>query len=849
MDDDSRFQTHTPVPLRQARPPENATADSELGSKRSLFAQLMKTPRIGRHRSLDLGALVAESAVNAIVTIRFCQTVAFDTTSAVASEASGFVVDKERGIILTNRHVACAGPFVGEAVFQNREQVNVHTIYRDPIHDFGFLKYSPSDVKYYDVHELPLDPSRAKLGTEIRIIGNDAGEELSILAGQISRIDRNAPDFGPMTYNDFNTFYLQAAASSSGGSSGSPVIDIHGSAIALQAAGRNEGATDFFLPLDRVKRALELVQAGKPVDRGDIQVQFHVAETVLPEGPGDIAGLVTGDVLVSINERIVTKFADLDEILDNSIGKQVRTVIERDGDRVEHMIEVQDVNSITPDRFVEMGGAVLHNLSYQLARYYCVQATGVFVAQVWGMLPLEDAGEGVVIRSVDGHETPTLDDFIQVIRRIPDRTRVPVVYYSLNDIHEETSGHWTDMNIYTRSDDTGVWECETVDPPSEVCQVEQQTARFATSANPNCADYHSVADSGPLLHAMDDQCIPKLLGKTPVRTAQLATKGNSEGDQLMLHAYNDGKGLASIRAMVSTVGPMTITKHSPPRFRSINADWFKLDTRAAQKYNTGVLTDMDGVVSGMWVSYIDDMDDEGTNNEYFYGLDVCKILPVLEPLRRDEHPKLRTLGVELSTISLVEARHLGLDRSWIGRIEDVSPHHRQLLMISRIVCGSRCSDVLNPLDVVLTVDGKVATQFADFDRAFSAPSLTLQVLRHKQVVEWSGAILHEPHTAVRQQCRQLPSRTYVSYNAYGSPAYTAGMAPTSFVTHVEDMETPDLDAFLSTAKSSFVCVRIVGLDKIPSVISVKLNTHYWPTVELVKDSSRPNGWNRIHYDS
>ncbi|KAJ1931937.1 hypothetical protein FBU59_006541, partial [Linderina macrospora] len=192
MDDDNRFQTHTPVPLRQARPPENAMADSEMGSRRSLFAQLLKGPRIGRHRSLDLGVidkgkaqrglqipnlvreyqllqqqllqdlpeqvlphtshwqLVAENAVNAIVTIRFCQAVAFDTTSAVASEASGFVVDKERGIILTNRHVACAGPFVGEAVFQNREQVNVHTIYRDPIHDFGFLRYSPSDVKYYD---------------------------------------------------------------------------------------------------------------------------------------------------------------------------------------------------------------------------------------------------------------------------------------------------------------------------------------------------------------------------------------------------------------------------------------------------------------------------------------------------------------------------------------------------------------------------------------------------------------------------------------------------------------------------------------------------------------------------
>ncbi|KAI8326208.1 trypsin-like serine protease [Martensiomyces pterosporus] len=960
---------------------------------------------MGRHRSLDLDAFdggshtllgvnalgrlaqapsilldqpltsrwqqVSEKAANAVVTIRFCQAFPFDTMGAVASEASGFVVDKERGIILTNRHVACAGPFVGEAVFQNREQVNVHAIYRDPIHDFGFLKYSPEDVKYYQVQEIPLDPSKARIGTEIRIIGNDAGEELSILAGQISRVDRNAPDFGPMTYNDFNTFYLQAAASSSGGSSGSPVIDIHGSAIGLQAAGRNQSATDFFLPLDRVKRALELIQQGERAGRGDIQVQFlyepfdyvrriglsqeteakvrqHdseeigmlVIETVLPEGPGDRAGLVTGDVLVSIDGRIVTKFVHVDEIMDSCIGKEVRVLVERDGESVECLVAVEDVDGITPDRFVEMGGAVIHDLSYQLARYYCVPVCGVFVAQVWGMLPLEDAGEGVIIRSVDGHPTHTLDDFVQVIRQVPDRARVPVVYYSLNDIHEEyvhiveNERHWTDMNLYTRNDLTGVWDRQTIDPPPAVCENEEQTARFATSSNPtvqaiipSLVQVHfyipwminafpvcrrtgtglvvdaerglvaisrsivpfelgdlslTVAESvtipaavvylHPTLNFAIAQYDPALLGKTQTRSARLSARPVAEGDRLMLHTYNSGKGLANIRAAVSTVEPMSIPKHSPPRFRSINASWFKLDTRVAQKYNTGVLTDYDGVVCGMWVSFVDDSDDEGNNSEYFYGLDACQMLPVLDPLRVGGKPRIRTLGVELTTISLVEARHLGLDRKWISRIEEVCPEHRQLLMISRVACDSRCSGALRPLDVVLTVDGEVATRYPSFDKAFGAAQLKMSVLRNKKVVDvaaetdeedgtdtrriiqWSGAIMHEPHKAVSQQCRELPSRTYVSYNAYGSPAYTAGMAPTSFITHVEDMETPDLDAFveavskLSDTTSGFVCVRIVGIDRIPAVISVKVNPHYWPTIELVKDSAEPNGWNRIHYN-
>jgi S1-C subfamily serine protease len=44
-----------------------------------------------------------ERAVKAIVSIRFSQVAAFDTESAETSEASGFIVDAERGIILTNR--------------------------------------------------------------------------------------------------------------------------------------------------------------------------------------------------------------------------------------------------------------------------------------------------------------------------------------------------------------------------------------------------------------------------------------------------------------------------------------------------------------------------------------------------------------------------------------------------------------------------------------------------------------------------------------------------------------------------------------------------------------------------
>lgn len=44
-----------------------------------------------------------QKVIKNVVSIHFCQTCSFDTDPAVASEATGFVVDAEKGYILTNR--------------------------------------------------------------------------------------------------------------------------------------------------------------------------------------------------------------------------------------------------------------------------------------------------------------------------------------------------------------------------------------------------------------------------------------------------------------------------------------------------------------------------------------------------------------------------------------------------------------------------------------------------------------------------------------------------------------------------------------------------------------------------
>lgn len=71
-----------------------------------------------------------ETVVKSVVSIHFCQTCSFDTDLSMCSQATGFVVDAERGYILTNRHVVCAGPFWGYCIFDNHEEVGFSFFFR-----------------------------------------------------------------------------------------------------------------------------------------------------------------------------------------------------------------------------------------------------------------------------------------------------------------------------------------------------------------------------------------------------------------------------------------------------------------------------------------------------------------------------------------------------------------------------------------------------------------------------------------------------------------------------------------------------------------------------------------------
>jgi S1-C subfamily serine protease len=484
-----------------------------------VLAAAVPVPAPGIPASPATWAQTLERIASGVVTIQIDSTRAFDTEWNTTAQATGFVIDAKRGLILTNRHVVTPGPVTAQAIFLNREEVPLYPVYRDPIHDFGIYRYDPAKLKFIQPAELPLYPPGAVIGREIRVVGNDAGEQLSILAGTLARLDREAPGYGYGKYNDFNTFYYQAASSTSGGSSGSPVIDIEGRVVALNAGGATGAASSFYLPLTAVTRALKYIDAGKPVPRGTLETVFKytpydelrrlglnpdtearmrsaypkltgmlVVDDVQP-GSGADGVLAPGDILVAIDGKPLPEFFALEDVLDSHVGQQINVEIQRGRDTLQHALDVQSLHAITADEYIEFGEAVVHTLSYQQARHFNVPIKGVYVANPGYVFGSAGIPRAALISSFNGKKVENLRDFEAALADLADGARAPVRYVTLEDPRAaqlkviRMDRRWFPARKCKRDDASGTWPCVGISPGPKPSSEKPASTQFAKTGD------------------------------------------------------------------------------------------------------------------------------------------------------------------------------------------------------------------------------------------------------------------------------------------------------------------------------------------------------------------------------
>jgi len=763
-----------------------------------------------------------------IVSIRVDATRAFDTDWNLSGQATGFVVDAQRGIILTNRHVVTSGPVVAEAVFQDHEVLPLTPIYRDPVHDFGFYHYDPTALKYIHPNALTLAPQAARVGEEIRVIGNDAGEQLSILSGTLARTDRAAPEYGPGVYNDFNTFYMQAVSGTSGGSSGSPVIDINGDVLALNAGARADAASSYFLPLERVLRALKLVEAGKPVTRGTLQTVFGfqyydelerlglpasvetrlrkhdpqasgllVVDQVQPGGPAD-GILQAGDILLSVDNHPISSFVSLEEILDTSIGRTLTLELNRGGAPVTARVTVQNLDSIMPDDYLEFGGSVLNDLSYQQAHSFNVAVRGVYVANPGYVFSTAGIGRGSVITDFNNVPVNDLNDFQKVLTSLPDRAQVTVRYFSLTDPSHSILGiisidrRWYPADRCRRDDASGNWPCTVLPPPPAAPPLLPATASFPHYDDPRMqrlapslvfvnfdmpypidgvSETHYIG-TGVIVNTVrglvvvDRDTLPVAMGDV-----RLTFAGSLEIPARVIYV-DPLHDLAVIQYDPKLIGrtPVRAIEFSSRPARPGDAGWVvglqSNQTLASQETRVASLdpvmfppsrsfrfrdTNLEALslvnppanITGVLTDRSGRVtalwasfayDDGGHTRELQRGIPAEVVQDMLRTVESDGRRTLHTLDVELYPIPLAQARKLGLPPDWANRLEAAEPQRRQLLAVWRLTVGTPAANLLQTGDLLLTVEGKPATGFRAVAEASQRPRVALTLLRNGHVM-------------------------------------------------------------------------------------------------------------------
>ena len=767
-----------------------------------------------------------ERISSGVVSIRVDSTRAFDTEWNSSSQATGFVVDAERGIILTNRHVVTPGPVTAEAIFKNKEEVSLVPIYRDPVHDFGFYSYNPNELQFIDPTELLLLPDAARIGMDIRVIGNDAGEQLSILAGTIARLDRQAPMYGRGKYNDFNTFYYQAASSTSGGSSGSPVVDIDGNVVALNAGGASSAASSFFLPLNRVDRALSRIQSQKEVTRGTLQAIFKskpfdelrrlgltsnseqlarlknknqtsmlVVDQVIPDSKA-YGKIAPGDILIKINNQLITEFIPLEMILDNNVGKNLLIELERGGKKIIQKILVDDLHLITPDEYFEFGNGILHKLSYQQARHYNLKPSGIYVANPGYLLSKSAIPRGAVIIEINGKSISDLNDFETAISGINDE-RITVRYVNMENPQNSTvrliemNNVWFPTKRCTRDDSLGTWLCRTLPDSSAQKTVEVKSTKLKEYLDSRLQKISSslVVVTFDLPYALsgvseqhyygtglvidkklgyvlvDRNTVPIAIGDVKItfagsleveakieklhplhNLAIVSYDPESIGDTPVQSAeFNTKQLMPGDDVLVVGIKPDHQLTHQESKVSSVDPLILPLsrtlrfrDSNIEGIDLVNAPTEFDGVLvdkeGRVYASWSSFVLQSGNEiSQLNRGISSDVILQFIETVR-DELP-FYSLEAEFLYSPLFALRKMGVDEKWITRLEENNPDRRRALSIKRIVADTPSAQLLKNGDIIFAIDENPVTSYRGLERAVQKPQVKVTLWRNNNVHE------------------------------------------------------------------------------------------------------------------
>lgn len=286
----------------------------------------------------------------------------------VVGQGSGFLVRAD-GLIATNKHVIFDKNADYQVVFNTGGKAVAKVVAMDPVNDVALLKIDAGSIPG---GVLPLtlgDSKNLYVGQTVIAIGNALGKlQNSVTKGIVSATDRSivASD-SSAGQTEKLVKIIQTDAAINPGNSGGPLLSTSGEVVGINTA-VNQGAENigFAIPAEDIAFVINSYEKNGSVVRpflgiryvpinADVKKELKLSyvrgvllaggegqPAVVSDSPAQKAGLVEGDIILSINGTNIDVDHDLASMVRNySVGETVSLRVWQKSTKKEKVIKVK----------------------------------------------------------------------------------------------------------------------------------------------------------------------------------------------------------------------------------------------------------------------------------------------------------------------------------------------------------------------------------------------------------------------------------------------------------------------------------------------------------------------------
>jgi len=279
---------------------------------------------------------------------------------------TGFIIDADKGLIVTNRHVVDDEQAEYSVVTNDGQSYDAKVLARDAFNDLAILQVTAKNLVSVELG----DSDSLAIGQTVIAIGNALGEySNTVTRGVVSGIGRTILAGGSSGSEKLEGI-IQTDAAINPGNSGGPLINLAGQVIGINTAIDRQGQlVGFAIPINSVKKIIESVEQYGRIVRPYLGVRYILINeeiatknnlainygalivrgensselAIIPGSPADKANLRENDIILEIDGQKIDSDNSLAKIIQKySPNDEMKLKIWRQGEEKEVVVKLEE---------------------------------------------------------------------------------------------------------------------------------------------------------------------------------------------------------------------------------------------------------------------------------------------------------------------------------------------------------------------------------------------------------------------------------------------------------------------------------------------------------------------------